>query len=268
MSTPTIAAAMRNRYCSPEWALLFEVGNATGASQRRWADAVAMNLYPSRGLELHGFEFKTSRSDWKRELAQPDKSAPVQQYCDRWWIVTTPNIVQAGELPPTWGLIELQRNGQLRQIVAAPKLDAVPLSRGFIAAMLRRSAGADEREVRALVDAEVAKEREKINQRIQAAADRITQRAQESEKAVRAFEQASGLKLHSFNAATIGAAARLVDQTGVLGTYHGIRALARTAREIAEKCEKEFAPFEAILAEAKAAVKKDGDNAQADLGDL
>ena len=53
----------------------------------RYADAVAMNLFPSRGLALHGFEIKVSKSDFKSEIENPEKSVPVQQYCDHWWIV-------------------------------------------------------------------------------------------------------------------------------------------------------------------------------------
>src|SRR3546814_12925642 len=93
MNTAQINAALRARFCAPGWALLFNVGNATGATQRRWADAVAMNLYPSRGLELHGFAVKASRSDWLSELKQPDKSAPVQKLCDRSWVVAPPGVV-------------------------------------------------------------------------------------------------------------------------------------------------------------------------------
>jgi hypothetical protein len=55
------------RYCAPAWAIFYEVANATGANGSRYADAVAMSLYPSRGLELHGFEVKKSRWDWVRE---------------------------------------------------------------------------------------------------------------------------------------------------------------------------------------------------------
>lgn len=82
VTTADICAAMRKTYCQPEWALFFEVGNATGFNARRHADAVAMNMYPSRGLVLHGFEFKASKSDWKRELANPQKAEEIAQYCD------------------------------------------------------------------------------------------------------------------------------------------------------------------------------------------
>ncbi len=65
-----------------------------------------MNLYPSRGLEINGFEVKGSRQDWIKELKSPEKSAPVQRFCDRWWIVAPAGIIQPGELPPTWGQFE------------------------------------------------------------------------------------------------------------------------------------------------------------------
>lgn len=63
MKTAEIKAALRAKFCAPEWAIMFEVGDGTGASQSRWADAVAMNLWPSRGLQIHGFEIKAHRSD-------------------------------------------------------------------------------------------------------------------------------------------------------------------------------------------------------------
>jgi len=32
-----------------------------------------MDLWPSGGLEIHGHEVKVSRSDWLRELKEPEK---------------------------------------------------------------------------------------------------------------------------------------------------------------------------------------------------
>ena len=103
-----IKALIRAKYPVREWALAFEVSNGTGSEARRHADAVAMNLWPSRGLAIHGFEFKVYRNDWLRELQNPAKAEPVAQYCDYWWLVTGPGIVKDGELPDTWGLMEVQ----------------------------------------------------------------------------------------------------------------------------------------------------------------
>lgn len=123
-----------------------EVRNQTGYGKRveRYADAVAVNLWPSRGLEVLGFEVKASRRDWVKELKSPDKSVEIQQYCDRWWIVAGGrNIVRAGELPPTWGLLVVHGNGGKRRLVCtqeAPKLEPKELDKSFLLSMLRRAA--------------------------------------------------------------------------------------------------------------------------------
>ena len=77
--------AMSKRWAPPEYAVMWEVGRATGAvTNQRYADAVIMGLWPSRGLELHGVEIKVSRSDWRREAADPMKAEAIAAYCDRW----------------------------------------------------------------------------------------------------------------------------------------------------------------------------------------
>jgi hypothetical protein len=123
------------------------VRNQTGYSsgeQERYADAVAVNLWPSRGLEVVGFEIKARRGDWTKELKNPSKSAAIQKYCDRWWVVAGGrNIVQPGELPPTWGLLVVHGGNSKRRIVCtneAPKLEPQALDKPFLLAMLRRAA--------------------------------------------------------------------------------------------------------------------------------
>jgi len=126
------------RYAAPEWKVLFEVRNFTGiAGRERYADALCFNMFPSRGQELHGIEVKLSRSDWVRELKQPEKSAAIQKYCDRWFVLAAPGVVDQGELPGSWGLIE-PNGARLHTLVAAPKLEAEPFSRGFFLSLLRK----------------------------------------------------------------------------------------------------------------------------------
>ncbi len=106
MTTQEINAALKRRYDPKNFAFLWEVGNATGANCRRHADALAMSLWPSRGMVLIGHEIKASRSDWVKELDNPEKAEAVYQYCDRWYLVVgDASIVKPGELPATWGLM-------------------------------------------------------------------------------------------------------------------------------------------------------------------
>ena len=115
-----IKALLRNRYPIDEWALAFEVAPETGGGTRR-ADAVAMNMWRSRGHAIHGFEFKVSRSDWLRELKDPSKADAVAQYCDYWWLVVDgDHILKENELPEGWGLLTVTRD----------KTDKSPKSRG------------------------------------------------------------------------------------------------------------------------------------------
>jgi hypothetical protein len=150
VTSSDLCDALRKHYDAREWALLFNVRNTTGASSAvRCADAVAMNLWPSRGLEVHGFELKVSRSDWLAEKKRPEKAEAIAGYCDRWWLVVSDEaIVQLGELPPTWGLLHIVR-GRLVVKVEAPRLEPRLLDRRFIASMLRSAMrGTDDERIR------------------------------------------------------------------------------------------------------------------------
>ena len=134
--------AMSKRWAPPEYAVMWEVGRATGAvHNQRYADAVIMSLWPSRGLELHGVEIKVSRADWRREAADPSKAEAVAAYCDRWWIHAGPGVIQdTSELPPMWGAREFDGRAW-RTIKEAEKTDAKACDRGFLASLLRRADG-------------------------------------------------------------------------------------------------------------------------------
>lgn len=150
VTSSDLLAALRTRYLPPEWYLLSEVANGTGYTGKdrsTYADAVAINAYQSgkMGAELQGFELKISRTDWKAELADPNKSEAIRQWCDRWHLVVpapADAIVKAGELPQGWGLLEVSQ-GKVKTLTAAPALhapkDRPALPRSFIAALVRRA---------------------------------------------------------------------------------------------------------------------------------
>lgn len=253
MRTAEVNAALRARFCAPEWAIFFEVGDATGAQHRRWADAVAMNLYPSRGLEIQGFEVKVSRSDWTKELKTPDKSAPVQQYCDRWWIVTPAGIIKDGELPPTWGHYEVSEGGKIRQVVAAPKLESIPVSRAFVASMMRRASGADEDTVNAMVHKKVQEAREYDRKHIDREIESRTREHEELQKRVREFEEASGLTISNrwSGGKDLGKAVKLVLAAGVGQTYGGIQGIRNTVVSTLKELDKALSAFGEVPGETE-----------------
>lgn len=127
-------------YPKEAYAMLREVRNSTGyVKKERYADAIVMSLYPSRGLWLAGIEVKVNRYDWLNELKNVEKSDPIQKYCDYWNLVTLPNIIEEGELPVTWGHIEII-DGKSKVKVQAPNLESAPLDKSFVASVLRNEA--------------------------------------------------------------------------------------------------------------------------------
>jgi hypothetical protein len=235
MKTPDVKAALRARFIAPEWSLFFEVADATGSRQSRWADAVAMNLYPSRGLEIHGFEIKVSRSDWLRELKDPTKSAPVQRYCDRWWIICPDGVIKPGELPPTWGHYDVKPGGVIRQVVAAPKLDAQVVTKEFMAALVRRAGAVDAEEVSSMVRAEVERQRAMDKDNIDRQVKSRTSEADRSIEQLKEIVQFAGQDYkRRINSQEIGQAVRYVLDAGVLNTYAGIGHLRNIAAKFAK----------------------------------
>lgn len=223
MSTHVMYAALRDRFCGPEWAVFFEVANGTGSHGRRYADAVAMNLYPSRGLEINGVEVKVSRSDWLRELKNPKKAEDVYRYCDRWWLaVSDPNIVQLGELPATWGLMILTGKS-LKIATQAPKLEPVPLDRTFFAALCRRASEVPEAQVKALVEKRVEEHRERWTYGDRQAAERARNELAELRRKVSEFENVAGFSItqaygwRDRDPKAVGAAVRFVLDGGMRG---------------------------------------------------
>jgi len=108
---------------------------------RRYADAIVMGLWKSRGFYLQGVEIKCSRSDVLSELRDPAKSDEIMRFCDYWWLLAAPDTVSKDELPETWGLLTVAKNGQGLTAVKRPTYrEPYSIPRTFLASILRRSA--------------------------------------------------------------------------------------------------------------------------------
>lgn len=135
--------ALHRRYSAvspgngPRYVIAEHVRSHAGFDARRTADLIAVDTWPSSGFQVHGHEVKVSRSDWLRELKDPDKAAEFVPYTHRWWVVVPDcSIVREDELPAGWGLMAL-RGRWLRSIVTAPRREARPLTASRSAALLR-----------------------------------------------------------------------------------------------------------------------------------
>ena len=69
---------IQRRFPKEEYALLREVRNAAGYNATRSADAIAFNLWPSRGLEINGEEF-----DYDEPITFEEAITDILTECDR-----------------------------------------------------------------------------------------------------------------------------------------------------------------------------------------
>lgn len=112
-------------------------GGYWGTVPLRTADALVVDLWPSSGHLIHGFEVKVSRSDWLTELKDPEKAEAFKPYCDHWWLVVPDAGIVRDDLPAGWGLLAVGKDGTLRARRRAPKLGRAPMPFEMTAAWLR-----------------------------------------------------------------------------------------------------------------------------------
>jgi hypothetical protein len=207
-----------------------------------------MGLWPSKGLELHGFEIKVSRADWLNEIRDPDKSTEFKQYCDRWWLVAPSRKIIKKDLPSDWGFMWV-RKGKLVVSKGAPKLKPQPLPRGFLAAILRcakrESPGDEERKAIACVARE---EEAKRLARLNRSGSNISQsKLKHLQEAVTAFEERSGIRIHEWNGAKLGDDValmnRIIDAPVFVNRY---RTIVNQITKLAEQAQESMTVIEGL----------------------
>lgn len=140
MKTQELLYILSREWPSPNCAFIPEFRSGTGFAREQRADAIAMHLWPSKGLKLIGFELKVSRSDWLHEMNSPNKSDHMKQFCDEWYLVVSDlKIVKyAQELPRDWGLMYVE-DGKIRILIESKKLLPIPIDRLILASLMRRA---------------------------------------------------------------------------------------------------------------------------------
>ena len=136
MTAEDIRNALLVKYTEPDWQLCFEVGNGTGSNLTRYADAVAICTYPSRGYETIGIEIKVSKADLRKEIENPSKADEVGRFCDKWFLAVPKGLCDGEDIPASWGVMEL-RGDKLAVKKAASVQEKAGPTPAFLAAMLR-----------------------------------------------------------------------------------------------------------------------------------
>jgi hypothetical protein len=228
---------VRKRFSAPEWGLLWEVPNGTGARKGRTLDALAMSVWPSRGLELHGLELKISRSDLTRELRTPDKADAVGAYCDRFWIVCPNGLATPEDMPPAWGLL-LATPKTLRVAKEAEKLEPKEIDRGFLASLFRQmnKVCADyvhRSEIAGDLEAARLDAHESALLHLDSDAARNSRELDALRETVKTFEEAAGVEIESWSAGDVGAAVEVVLAAKADGYVNRLARFASGVRKLA-----------------------------------
>ena len=249
MTEAEVFALLKVRFPSDSHVLLPHVRDSTGTHGRRTADAIAFGLYPSRGLEVEGFEVKCSRGDWLREKNEPEKAESVFKYCDRWWLVVADDtIVKDGELPPTWGLLVVRGNKLVAKTLA-PKLSPVALERGFIASLLRQL----QKEVtpNIMVQSAVDDAHKRGIEYGKTLRGFDSEKAEQLQKSVDAFEAVSGVKIDRWNGERIGKAVKHIMNHGADRMVRELTRLRDSLSHSLKLAERDLAEVEKEFSEER-----------------
>lgn len=235
-------------------ALFEEVNDGVGFRGTGWLDVVTMGLWPSHGLELQGYEIKTSRSDWLREIKQPEKSSKFYARLDRFWLVTWPSVAKLEEIPSGWGWMEAvfdeKGAGSLVVRKAAPINPSPELpDRTFFAALCRsaakmvekhgKKAADDARQeqykvVQERVDAEVERRMKAVKDHPVADAEIMTKvRAKLDEMKV--TRPLSGMYFDAIDQEKMATAIAALYRSNVLESWNGIPKLHELTKDLHEK---------------------------------
>jgi hypothetical protein len=244
---------IRKRHEGEGWCVFTELANGTGYKVRGWADAAALGIWPSRGYELHGYEFKASREDLKKELRDPAKADNVGRYCHFWWLVLTKAELMEGLIiPATWGIL-VPKGRVLRVLRKAPKnTKAKPFDPAFVAAMIRNI-------TKSWVPKHVheALKEQQHAEAVQPPSDTERELA-DLRKRIADFEAAAGVTIDRWGAGQVGNAVRLVlDARHAIGREaiaHNIRMLDNAGvhlEEVAERARSGAAALRALHDESK-----------------
>jgi len=103
-----IVHAIKTKYHdnTNRWIYLPELRNGIGYSFSRAIDAFAIALWPSDKHLRIAYEVKVSKSDWNRELKQPNKRDAFIRISNEFYFVAPPGIIPHDKVPVGCGLIE------------------------------------------------------------------------------------------------------------------------------------------------------------------
>ena len=217
ITASNVNRAIAAKYSGDEWRVWFEVSQSTGHYSGRRADAVVMNLWPSKQHQIHVMEVKVTRGDFMNEMKDLTKWEAIGQFANFFWLCTPVGLVSVDEVPKSWGLMELTKGGLRVKKQAPANTSPKEITKGFAASLLRSGESLTSKEIDKRVEDRVASEIVSIKNRLekqQAQMNENRDRKTEAlEKWVADFEAILGQPLQTFQAPSqVVANLRLAEQ--------------------------------------------------------
>lgn len=227
---------VRGAYPQPAWTVLSELRDGTGFSTRgQSCDAMAFGTWPSRGLRIVGFEFKSHRSDWLRELKTPDKAEKFCGYCDEWWLVTgSDGVAKIEEIPHAWGWAVGTPKG-LKKIKQPEPREGGPIDRLFFMSIIRNisTAYVPESKVAELADGKIKEAIENERASNKFALENANSEVTQLQKRIKEFEASSGIEIDRWtDGKEIGRIVKVVREGGIRWQLKSIVDAANKAKEV------------------------------------
>ena len=132
MSTGDIIEALRKRHPFPTWIFAQELRLGTGwggitipghyrrINYAQAVDVFVMHTWPSRKFLRISYEVKASRSDFLKELENPDKRLGGLFISNEFYFAAPEGMIKEEEIPEECGLIEIHTDLKTKMIVKAP----------------------------------------------------------------------------------------------------------------------------------------------------
>ena len=254
MTTEQLMCLLRAKHTGQQWAFFEEVPDATGSAKGRTADALAMGLWPSTGVHLHGFEVKVSRADWRKEMQDHSKAYAIKRYCHYWWLVAPRDVAKLEEIPADWGWYVPTDAGKLRVAKACTYLDPT-LTYDFLASLCRcihrECKPTDQNAIDALKrvayqngykDGHTAGRKSSKTD-----AELNTKLLERVRQTIQQFESASGVKVNDYHAGNIGQAVNLVLYHGVNKIQQVVARMAADSKQQADKWAETQRAIDALM---------------------
>lgn len=236
---------LRNKFPANECVLIEEVSDASGFARSRSLDFMIINLWQSRGLSVTGVERKSFRSDWLKELRQPEKQENHFKYCDYFYLLTDKEgIAKLEEIPETWGWYHINEKGILKTLKAAPKLTPLPIGKSLMCAMMRRAADKGKYVHIDTIEQRIEEARLRGLNEASSGRDYILQEAEKWKKIADEFKESTGLELGyrwgAIEPKKFGAAVKLIEAGEIEKIEKQLHDLKTKASLVMDRVNKAF----------------------------